>query len=613
MQHRGSEPAHPGWTRAYDYGETSLIEDGSGGAALKQNNRLTRTRLDPNGADPPQVEPCRHDAHGNITHLSHLGGGAAGPNLVWDFRDRLVQSDLGGGGTAYYVYDAGGRRVRKVWQKAAGLIEERIYLGNVEVHRRHNGAVGPGSATRERETQLVTDGAQTIAMVETRTLDSAGNDPAPPQLVRYQVADHLGSTRLELDDAGWIISYEEYSPYGSSTYQAVRRQTESPKRYRYTGKERDEETGLYYFGARYYASWLGRWASCDPSMRLEDPNAYAYVTNDPIAKFDPDGRREFKLGSFAWGAAVAAVTIVAVVAVVATAGAAAPGVGIGIGMLLTASAEGTAAAITFGAGLAEATTLSVGIAGAVDLAQTMSEVTTGQERGTNRTLTDEEWSERAGSAAVGAAAVGIAGAIERYAERSPRNASQTADALTGPARAPTSTIPAGHAPGRASVEGPELAATPSAEPSGTPFVNSTGTVVVDDPALARLTSELPREASPSTSRPPATSPPPPLHPGHQAKHGINYDPAARKSILLADPKVLAERAGTGTPVGNIPRGAPNFKERVDFGETIGHVPLWKGVVVPGEGTRYFAPTSIAEFRYNAKGQVHIFATDYQPR
>ena len=81
-----------------------------------------------------------------------------------------------------------------------------------------------------------------------------------PQLIRYQFGNHLGSASLELDDQAQIISYEEYYPYGSTSYQAVRSQTEvSLKRYRYTGKERDEESGFNYQRARYYAPWLGRW------------------------------------------------------------------------------------------------------------------------------------------------------------------------------------------------------------------------------------------------------------------------------------------------------------------------------------------------------------------
>lgn len=63
----------------------------------------------------------------------------------------------------------------------------------------------------------------------------------------------------ELDGSGYIISYEEYYPYGSISYQGTGEVREVPKKiYRYTGKERDEENELYYFGARYYSSWLGR-------------------------------------------------------------------------------------------------------------------------------------------------------------------------------------------------------------------------------------------------------------------------------------------------------------------------------------------------------------------
>ncbi len=288
MQHRGSDPAHAGWIRGYDYLETSLLEDGSGGALLKTSNRLTRTTLNPAG-NTPQPEAYLHDAHGNMLRMPHLGGGVPGPNMHWDYKDQLRQTDLGGGGAAFYVYDASGQRVRKVWEKAPGLTEERIYLGGFEIFRKHGGPIGANTATLERETLHVMDDKQRIALVETRTLDTAGNDKAPRQLVRYQLGNHLGSASLELDDQGQIISYEEYAPYGSSIYQAVRSQTETAKRYRYTGKERDEESGLEYHSARHYLPWLGRWANVDPIGLKGGLNVYAYTLANPIFYTDTNG------------------------------------------------------------------------------------------------------------------------------------------------------------------------------------------------------------------------------------------------------------------------------------------------------------------------------------
>ena len=79
------------------------------------------------------------------------------------------------------------------------------------------------------------------------------------------------------------------TPYGSTSYQAVRSQTETPKRYRYTGKERDEESGLNYHGARYYAPWLGRWANCDPISLTGGLNLYRYCNGNPLGANDPTG------------------------------------------------------------------------------------------------------------------------------------------------------------------------------------------------------------------------------------------------------------------------------------------------------------------------------------
>lgn len=95
----------------------------------------------------------------------------------------------------------------------------------------------------------------------------------------YQYDNHLGSASLEPDYTAAIIRYEEYHPFGTTSYPSGRTETElSLKKYKNIGKlkrsgnpandsdagERDNETGLYYYGARYYAGWLSWFVSVDP-------------------------------------------------------------------------------------------------------------------------------------------------------------------------------------------------------------------------------------------------------------------------------------------------------------------------------------------------------------
>jgi RHS repeat-associated protein len=279
IQHLGSDPANPGWTRAYAYNEPSLLEPGN------PSNRLSRTNV---GSTP---ENYSHDVHGNMTTMPHLF------SMAWDFKDQLQMTqrqrvnddDADGaqhqGERTYYVYDASGQRVRKVTESPGGAkAKERIYAAGFEVFRE-------GSISRERQTLHVMDDKQRVALVETLT---QGNDGSPPQIIRFQFANHLGSACLELDLQALIVSYEEYAPYGSSTYHAVRSQTEAAKRYRYTGRERDEESDLYHHKARYYAPWLGRWTQADPAGIAGGPNGYSYANENPVRLVDPDGKQPIK-------------------------------------------------------------------------------------------------------------------------------------------------------------------------------------------------------------------------------------------------------------------------------------------------------------------------------
>jgi RHS repeat-associated protein len=110
--------------------------------------------------------------------------------------------------------------------------------------------------------------------------------------VHYYFADHLGSSRVVTNPTGTILDDSDFYPFGGERVVA----SSSGNNYKFTGKERDTESGLDFFGARYYASALGRFASVDPIWikldRLIDPqrlNLYAYARNNPLLFLDPTG------------------------------------------------------------------------------------------------------------------------------------------------------------------------------------------------------------------------------------------------------------------------------------------------------------------------------------
>ena len=283
-----------GWTRSYTYNEDSQLEIG------QESNRLTSTNIGNGSYEVYSRMRDGYDPHGNMLRMPQLYV------MQWDFKDRLlmtqrqrVNSDDGDGSThngerTYYVYDIGGQRVRKVTnrQAAAGVMptrmKERIYVEGYEVYREYRN--DGDTLSLERQTVHVMDDKKRIALVETKIVDTSVPHFVPTSLVRYQFGSHLGSVSLELDNDAQIISYEEYAPYGSTSYQAVRSETEAAKRYRYARMERDEESGLSYQSARYYAMQIARWISPDPAGFQDGTNRYEFVRSNPIEYSDPNGQ-----------------------------------------------------------------------------------------------------------------------------------------------------------------------------------------------------------------------------------------------------------------------------------------------------------------------------------
>lgn len=269
---KGTRPAV--WTRAHSH------QAGS--------NRLTRSVA----SGSPAVN-YSYDASGNLLAMSHL------PEMRWAAEGHLASVDRAAGARVWMSYDAQGQRVRKV-HRHGQRVEERIYLGHYEIYRRRR--AGLATVRVERSTSHLMDGAQRVAMLETLTRDAGDAVSSPVPRWRYQLNDHLGSGCIELDETAKLISFEEFHAFGTTAIAAQGIGEVSSRRYQYTGKERDEETGLNYIGARHYATWLSCWVSADPARFIDGLNLYRYAFNCPTNYLDRNGKKtEYSQSKFESG------------------------------------------------------------------------------------------------------------------------------------------------------------------------------------------------------------------------------------------------------------------------------------------------------------------------
>ena len=196
------------WTRGYEYDEASLLEP------AKKSNRLTSTTVG-NGTNFRDLH--LHDAQGNDVHGCMTAMNAM--QMEWDFKDQLQQVDLGGGGTAYYVYDAA-RPARAQGDRDAewhAQANERIYLGGFEIYREYDGDGTAYPRTRDP----ACDGRQAA---HRPGRDQDASRTATPSMCPCRccaTSSAIISARPAWNwTSGGLISYEEYHPYGSTAYQA---------------------------------------------------------------------------------------------------------------------------------------------------------------------------------------------------------------------------------------------------------------------------------------------------------------------------------------------------------------------------------------------------------
>ena len=209
------------------------------------------------------------DANGNLLNLNNIG------NLEWHYNNTLNKLTKANKSNTiqYYVYNYQGKRVRTVTEFNQQVQSQRDYLLSLDL------------STNQAKQQTSTLHIGTHILSE-----SSKDNTQNPNQIHYQLTSHLQSNTLELDDKAQTLSYEHYYPYGGTALIAGKDKTQvQQKRYRHTGKERDNSSGLSYHGARYLAPWLTRWISPDSAGVADGLNLYVYVDNNPLKYIDPTG------------------------------------------------------------------------------------------------------------------------------------------------------------------------------------------------------------------------------------------------------------------------------------------------------------------------------------
>ena len=233
----------------------------------------------------------------NLEEPEHDDGSMTLASYVWDERDRMIKS-VNSTATAYYVYGEDGERTNKytadsetlyfsrlwTWHGDKSIddqVSKHIYLGETRIVSKLNSSGKNGSYGEERGKTY------------------------------FYHSDHLGSAQLITDYKGDEYQRIEYTPYGEAWVDKIEDPLYVYMPYKFTGKEMDSETGLYYYGSRYLDPQTSVWLSTDPALGDYLPTAgadnsslpgmggvfnttnchlYHYAGNNPVRYVDPDGR-----------------------------------------------------------------------------------------------------------------------------------------------------------------------------------------------------------------------------------------------------------------------------------------------------------------------------------
>lgn len=274
-QYAGGTPASPG--SAVVGGQFSFEYD-------KIGNRLESA----NGVDTVEYEPNalnQYDNAGGVEYAYDDDGNLLNDGTrtyTWDAENRLVKVVLGSV-EAVYAYDATGRRISKVVKENSAevqrtafvfdrwnLVEEADLLESGATAKKHLWGLDL-SSTLQRA------GGVGGLLKSSAISSGAWNDA-------FAIYDGGGNVSELLDDTGTVAAHYEYGPFGESLRVTGTLAKVNP--FRFSTKYEDDETGLLYYGCRYYTPNTGRWLIRDPIEEQGGANVYAFVLNRPINKCD---------------------------------------------------------------------------------------------------------------------------------------------------------------------------------------------------------------------------------------------------------------------------------------------------------------------------------------
>jgi len=256
------------------------------------------TSVRPHAPNHIGLRTYTYDGDGNQTGWTHDTNGTR-RTIVWDDENR-IQSVADQGQTKTYKYDDRGQRMIK-----RGPQGETVYVNQFYTQR-------PGANGTKHVYAGTSRIASKLVRQDTPNSNPQGNTPFEKDIFFYH-PDHLGSSNYITDLNGKLYEHLEYFPSGEGWVEENSNTQRTP--YLFTAKELDEETGLYYFGARYYDPRTSVWQSADPILAKYLPsggpvdhlpgmggvytsfnmNLYAYAHVNPLRYTDPDGQVIFRI------------------------------------------------------------------------------------------------------------------------------------------------------------------------------------------------------------------------------------------------------------------------------------------------------------------------------